>query len=193
MTEAEYSVGLEIVQEQHPDYPLLRQLEGGYSKTNAVYLRYALKSLNAPVIDANDAVLKKLNKEKSTLFGQRAKLSNGFHECDSDRERANLSNQIQVVQREIGDKIKVIEHFEKTGELPKPTLKYDIPADRYELAKKLASLRASISRYRRKIEDLAVQTDEHSRAKVVEINAKLQDKLQHKSHVEKALKKTGVE
>lgn len=162
MTKEDYSAGLEFLKLKKPDHPLMASLEKGYTPINCKYLNYALNSIPETTEEKRKekpVQLILIEKERRQLFGERAKLSNKFHDCSADTERARISDQIQIVQRKIEAFNKQIRHYNRTGKLPEEDNEF--PEDPIELMKKRDSFRSSISYFKRELEQLYVLPQNH--------------------------------
>ena len=156
MSDVEYSQGISRLKKHNPNHPLLSQLEKGLSAINKIYLKKALADVptaepEPSAVAHDDPTLEQLKIEQRKLFSERAQLSNRFHKCKTDAERAANSNSIKMVQRRIQSLWDRIDYFEANGELPKEDEKYPLPDDRGKLQMKINSLRASISQKKKKI------------------------------------------
>ena len=209
MTRADYNINLKLVERRMPTHPLLRVLRGGWSDVNVMYMKAVLEQLEAlpeevidektdieenafPKIPANDPVMIRLQKEKSRLFGERAKLSNKFHDCDTDEQRSYLSDDIQAVQADIERVKKQIRRYELDGRVPEPEADgtFQVPGDPYERVRKLDSLRSSESRYKRELEGLAANPERNKR-RIGELEGKIREKRNQIIHVEAAIKQAS--
>jgi len=187
---------LEFLIEQNPNHVLLPQLQKGHSTINEVYLRHALNKIQpvkqVPPVD--DVDLQKLYQIKSSLFGKRAKLSNRFHDCTTDAQRADLSDEIQVVQRQIERNMKAIKYYEEHGELPPQDQRFPIPKDPFAIVRKRNSLRSSISRLRKEIDTIGGYPADHpDRKKLPKLEADLNEKKLYLAHVERAIETESIQ
>jgi len=197
ITEAEYNECLAMLMEELPDHVLIKDLKKGYSVMNAIYLGHALKEIkiadpepqDAP--DPDDQELRKMEREKSKLFGQRAKWSNRFHDCQTDAQRAEVSDQIQIIQSDIASIMRQIEYYEQHGK-PMPVVineQFPVPAKTGDQYKKRASLRAMISQIRRKLRIIADLPKKHPDWKKVEkLEAQLSHNEKYLVYVDRAIK-----
>lgn len=194
---SEYGECLAMLIEEIPDHILIKDLKKGYSVMNALYLGHALKEIQIddPVskiaADPDDSELRKLQREKSSLFGKRAKWSNKFHDCQTNAQRAEVSDQIQIIQNDIGSIMRQIEYYETNGK-PMPVIvneDYPVPASEGDRYKKRASLRAMISQIKKKLRRIADLPKNHPDWKKVE---KLERQLSHNEtyliYVDRAIK-----
>jgi hypothetical protein len=192
MTHSEYTAGVEILKSKAPEHPLLSTLQTEYSKLNELYLVQALKSIDFTINPDNkeDLQLKNLFQQKSRLAGRRAILSNSFHDCKSDFERAKVSEEIQQIQFQISGINKKIREYEETGELISDSRLENLPEDLFELYKIKENARKNIPRLEKAIEDL-YQLPENApnrTAKIEEKETKLTGLKILKSYVEKLIK-----
>lgn len=193
-----------------PGHLLLSMFRRGHSAINALLLERELAKLPAPapapakpepseVIDdddadttddENDETLRRLRMEQSNLFSERRKLSNSFHDCANDRQRAGVSEKIQVLQHRIESVKQTIRTYKEQGRIPEPDEKYPVPEDPFKLLALRDSLRASISRKKREIEHIGREIEENdpaAPAKLEKAEAKLKELTIHLSHVKKAV------
>ncbi|MEL6141891.1 MAG: hypothetical protein AAFU67_09765 [Bacteroidota bacterium] len=113
---------------------MLQRLRRGHSSINEVYAKRLLSKIgeipssrpkktvqviSEPPIGVTDPDFLKLQSHISTLFGRRAKLSNSFHDCKNYVERANVSDDIRIVQNKISAALKKRRHFKRHGVVPK--------------------------------------------------------------------------
>ena len=206
MTEQEYFEAVARVAAASPAHPLLRTLQRGHSTINEIYLAAALKSVEAAamaeeatetadVFDANDdpadPELVKMRVEMRRLFFERNSLSNRFRDCRSNAERADISAQIEVVQRNIGRQMRRIRHWKLAGQLPDgDDGRHYVPRDGLELARLQASLRASISRKKGEVADLQsldLSENERGQRKLESCLKKLEDLEMHLAEVRKVI------
>lgn len=195
MNRSDYEAGLELLRKRMPEHPFFTFLSQGYAPGRVLYMRKAVEeAVAAPVrmkVDAApaDPELRKMYIEKSTLFTRRAKLSNQFHVCTTDAQRAKVSIRVQLVQREIEALKNRIEHYLNTGKTK--TMKSDkfpVPDDPYKRLKKRNSLRSNISNYKRKLKHLAGLPDNHpDRKNIDKYETKLNNLQMHLKHVESAI------
>lgn len=169
MTEQEYITGLERLRAAEPGNLLLRKLSAGASVVNGLLLKKALEKLGADhIVDVtkmlepdevfeqndptDDQLLRTLRRELSGLFSERNRLSDLFRSLKTDAQRAENSENIQLVQRRIERQMLRVRHYKIHGTLPEgDTGRHYIPKDGLELSRKQASLRASISRKKKDV------------------------------------------
>jgi hypothetical protein len=140
MTVAEYWKNVDWLRSVWPEWVLIPVLEQGYSYPNCIYLSYGLRKM-AHKMDAPRVAEKQLLRshspeqiklwfvQKRTLYGQRAKLSNRFHECSTDEQRAAVSEDIERVQVDIEKVQKVIREWQEKGVLPQKARERDPEMD----------------------------------------------------------------
>lgn len=188
-----YEEKLELLKSQDPENVLIRVLESGQSAINAALLDGQMKKLKRKPIEeveepelvpGVDEFLVGLYRDQATLFGERRKLSNSFHECDTDGERRLVSQSIQAVQRRIEHVRAQIRAYKNTGIIPAADDKYPAPTDPIKLITLQASLRSSISRKVRECKEYASNEDKRLPA----AEEKLRDLKTHLDRVQKAIK-----
>lgn len=130
-----------------------------------------------------DATLRALWAERTRLFGEMNKMSNHFHNCRTDAERATNSAAILHKWQEILAVKGKIAHYEEHGELPAAELEEndELPENPVLLSKKLNSLRAGISQTKSKLE-AAAGLDDATPGKAANIE-KLEAKLKRLRHL----------
>lgn len=195
MTAELYASKLEELERLAPKNLLLDKLKQGTGIVNNVLLAIELKKAREEAIEEpgdpiGDDRLKVMRVELRKLFSDRAVLSNQFHDCKTNADRAVVSEDIQVVQRNIERVMGWIRQYIVHGTLPdEAERKYYVPKDGLELAKKRNSLRASISRKKKEVERLR-QGDLSSPAlarKVESEENKLTDLKMQLANVEEAI------
>lgn len=199
MTAAEYHTKLAELQRLAPGNLLLNKLRQGSSPVNDVLLLNALRKAREqakppPEVDTDDPVgderLAAMRVEQRKLFSERAALSNRFHGCSTNSERAAISEDIQVVQRNIERLAGWIRQYKVHGTLPDEVeRKYYVPKDGLELSKKRNSLRVMISRKKKELETLRKGDLSHpATARKVEVEeTKFDDLKAQLATIEKAI------
>lgn len=192
MNKQDYTAGLELLKTKDPLNSMIDIISRGFTRINMLYLAAELKNL--PKDDkseddkpdySSDPNHKKICRNISTLYGARARLSNLFHDCEDDNQRANLSSEIQGLQEQIIKQRRAKDFYEKHQRHIDPEMThYEIPQDPVELIKKRNSLRSAISRHKAHIEQASALKDHK---KVDQINRKLIEKQTHLSYVVKAI------
>lgn len=198
MTPQEYSQHLLRIERDNPTEVLLPALRSGWSRANEMYLRAALRRLvvseqlsesfklseSSPKETAKpaDATLRALWAERTRLFGEMNKMSNFFHDCKTDEERAANSAAILRKWQEILVVKGKIRHYEEHGEMPPEQEEEDIlPDNPVLLSKKLNSFRAGISQTKAKLE-AAFGLDDATPGKAANIE-RLEAKLRRLKHL----------
>lgn len=197
-----YQDKLNALERAAPGHALIRVFRLIQSAGNEMLLDRELEKIPAqappaPAIqddpdpdEEEDETLRRLRIDQSNLYAERAKLSNSFHDCANDRQRAVVSEKIQVVQHRIEEVRGLIRQYKQYGTIPEPDEKYPVPEDSFKLLATLHSLRASISRKKREIEHLGREVAENDPAapeKLEKAEAKLKDLRTHLEHVKKAI------
>ena len=159
MTKEDYTAQLELLRKIIPDNPLLERLQQ-YTRVNTIYLRELMAEnvqprersakIGTPKVDFTTEIYRKLQMRQSTLFKQRAKLSNAFHDYpDNQTERANISRAIRPIQLRIKAVMIEIEHYSLYGELPKEKVVVDDPVyDEAEAIKRRNAVNSAMTRTR---------------------------------------------
>lgn len=193
-----YEEKLELLRHHNPAHILLRMLTASRSASSTLILDRLIADIPvkaAPEVqeeepedvrdldDPADVKLAAMRREQSDLFTIRRRLSNSFHDCQNDRQRASVSDQVQEVQRQIDRLFAKIDAYKSLGLDPgKRDEKYPIPEHPGDRVQLQYSLRSSISRKRGQIKDLADQPEKLEKAE-----AKLRELQNHLKHVEKAI------
>lgn len=191
MTHSDYNAGLELLKAKKPDHPLLKVLEKGMSTLNSLYLTQALKDIDMVITqDAPGGLeVKNLFRKKTHLVGQRAILSNSFHNCKSDQERADVSEEIQLIQHQIVGINQKLRQYEETGEIPSTSKLDNLPEDLYQLFRMKENARKNIPRLEQAIEELYQLPESPKNAqRIQEKEEKLKELKLLKTHVEKLIK-----
>lgn len=195
MDEAEYIAGLELIERKDPQHSLLPMLQQGYTGGRAIFMAKVVEELIAaePTASreeqAKDPQLQGLFRRQSALFGKRAKLSNSFHRCTTNQQRAKVSERIQEVQDRIRSIRIQIEQFLTNGRTSmEVSEKFPVPDGLYAQLKKRNSLRSNISNYKRKLKQLALLPDGHpERQRIDRYEQKLSTHQTHLKHVQNAI------
>lgn len=205
-----YAAAYSALIDARPDHPL-RRLLATESAGNRLIVDMELRKIGsvnvapAPIgaVDAvsepeneapddpSDQVLGRLRRQQSDLFGERRRLSNTFHGCDTDAERAAVSRDIQRVQRQIEAVRRQIDDYKQHGRIPGQQEKYPIPDDPAALVLLRNSLRSSISRKSKEIRALGESGDESDRLQRAE--AKMNELRNHLERVEKAIQDRDIQ
>ena len=177
MTRDDYDAGIEVLARVVPDCPLLPRLrKQGYTRINAKYLDRLL-SENVKEAPRRARVRKigpdssappqteewqQLQRRRSNLYRERAKLSNRFHDYpDSREERANLSRDIRHVQNKIAKVQQQIKHYSRTGELPtEPPAPTERRYEGVELVKRRQAVNSKMTRLRSNLKHKATARPE---------------------------------
>lgn len=207
-----YAQKIEALEHLQPDNRLLRIFRMVQSPGNEMLLDVELDKVGIPVsapapaepvaleepvqTEAEDPTLTELHREQTYLFGQRRKISNEFHECFNDRQRAQVSERIQVIQARIEIVRDNIRAFRQHGHLPESDEKYPIPEDPFRLIALEKSLLASRSRKGREIREIGDQIL-HKRPgaedRLQKAEAKYKELDTHLTHVRKAIQTRNLQ
>lgn len=200
MSKQDYLAGVELLAMRKPDHLLLAIVRSGHTRLNELYLERALKDVMTPAksneeeIPGADPVLVNLLKEKRTLYANRAKLSNSFHDCTSDESRANVSSSIQRIQRAIEAKNAELNYYQQHGKLPEGNqVDIDVPDDPIALMNRLLSVRSSISYNQRRIRILAALAEDNpERKKIPGLEANLKELKRKKGLYESRIAQENI-
>jgi hypothetical protein len=186
MTVAEYWKNFDWLKSVWPEWILITTLGRGYSYPNCIYLSYGLRQM-AYKMDAPRVAVKQLLRshspeqiklwfvQKRSLYTQRAKLSNRFHECSTDAHRAAVSEDIERVQSEIEKVQKVIRAWQEKGELPQKAKRGNPQMDLLLLNVQRA--RGAINHYKHRLRIELNKPDYPKKAKTIATyEQKLRDK-----------------
>lgn len=164
MTPEQYQECLKQVENRNPSEPLLKTLRHGHTRANELYMAAALRRIHKQAEQVRekddrppaDKTLRALWSERTRLFGEMNKQSNKFHECRTDADRATNSARVLGWWNDILAVKEKIAYYEQHGELPPvPEDGDELPDNAALLAKKLNSLRVSVSQQKKKLEGLA--------------------------------------
>lgn len=176
MSAKEYFDQLTWLEKVQPGHVLLPTLRSGFSAINCIYLASALKSM-ATEPDAPEKAqaqvnedpntpdsIRKLHMQRRTLFTDRAKLSNSFHDCQSDQERAAVSVRIEAIQNQIEHINKQLRDWKERGKLPE---KEEDPTEA-DLMRRINALNGAISYAQGKLKVLATQEQTEKNKALIE-------------------------
>ena len=174
MTSQEYNRNLDVIRQLYPDSDWMPLLERGFNPANVLYMEEAFKELKLNVrnivenntatmqtatidteYDLTDKYLAELYIKLNKLQGNRAKFSNKFHACVSDRHRGEISRDIATLQAAIGSTMKSIDYYKATGiKVDDIEDDFELPNDKFALSKKLNVIRAMVSKIKKRIREL---------------------------------------
>jgi len=147
MQRSEFDRKLAKLKDSNPLHPMIDVItDMGHTFLSAEYLLFALE--DAITVTKEEYTVDAIFKKKTTLYSRRSQLSNKFHSCTTDQERANISIAIGSIQSEIIPTKRIIDAYYEKGKLPDLPEKVVIPMDGRAKQKKLHSVRSSRSRYR---------------------------------------------
>ena len=210
-----YAEGIELIQKNAPQHPLLRVFLSGETVVNRLLLEKELAKFSSdprrsapapqpadPETDdfspdpVDDQVLRRLRMQQSNLFAERAKLSNSFFNCANQAQRRKVSENIQILQAQIEMVRADIRTYRSQGRLPEPDEKYPVPENPFKLLALRQSLRSSISRKSGEILHLGGEIlDKKSGAaeRLAKAEAKMTDLKNHLDHVQKTIKARNIQ
>lgn len=151
---------------------------------------------DAEILPDEDETLNQLHREQSSLFAERRKISNEFHDCFTDRQRTMVSERIQVVQRQIEMLREKMRAYRQTGRLPEPDERYPVPEDPFRLLALEKSLLASRSRKSREIREIGEEMRQKkagAEERLEKAEAKMRELETHLTHVRKAIKARNLQ
>ena len=198
MNKTDFENRRETLRKIDPENSWLEEIEGEYSIAKTVYLKTAARQIglnleDPPPVDPHTDTdkLKEASEKEPTkkrtyqtineLMTERARLSNQFHIATNDRERGSISRRIEKVQEKIKKNLRQIDFFKATGENVANQSELDEPVDKFELHKKVQSLRTSISYFKRKLKEA---TDEEEKKQIrEEIRQKMIEKANHEQKI----------
>lgn len=172
--ERNYYEGVQLLEGIMPNQVLLPKLKEGVSFMNRKYLDKIMKQLfydfpaqsealhEAPAAPSQPSTTEKeqkkdltpadyhriAEKELARAYATRRNLSNQFHLCKSNKERANLSDRIKDLIKDIGELKARINVYKETGYMPPKVVidkSFKIPKDAGALAQKINNYRTKIS------------------------------------------------
>lgn len=193
----DFAAKLQYIRSIEPNHPMLPQLDKGPGVVNNTLIEKVLSALPAPAAPSEvpedekmtekDPIIKRFRIQLRNQFVQRAKLSDHFHICTSDHERARISKAIESIQDKIELLFKNMDHYEKKKELPalETTDNYPVPDNPVLLLSKQSSLRSNISIHKKKLKKEAESGQNPDRIK--EIEAHLLHLQTHLRYVEAAI------
>lgn len=202
MTREEFEEGFGYVKKHLPaDHEVVAVIgQRGYCRLSCVLLDKLLQRIPSPAPQggqdrsSTENQLDALFKKKGHLLRDRAKLSNKFHECKTDDERAGVSEQIETVQQRLAGVFRDIEHVEKYGSpAPRPaqgrkTKKFRVPESDIDKARKLNSVRSYISKTKRQIRHIMrLPEDQKDTDRLRELEKRLKDLELQKAQLENAV------
>lgn len=194
----------------NPAHPLLRIFRLSENAGNNVLLTRELEkagwgepecgelpeeSVELPPIEVDDDVLRGLHREQTSLYGERRKISNELHECFTDRQRALVSERIQVVQSRIEIIREKIRAYQMHGRIVEDE-KYPIPEDPFRLLaleKSLLSSRSRKSREIREIGESLLNNKPGAQEKLDRAETKMREIETHLTHVRKKIKTRNIQ
>jgi len=167
MRPEDYQAGVQYLAERAPNHPLLKSLLREHKRINEMYLTRILKEIGPPAkpkvervtVDQgkskHDPLLDPIYDRMRKKYGYRAKLSNQFHDCKTDEQRAELSDDIRQVQNAIEELQKTVRYYKRHGVMPAEgeAKAEEIVESGVELMKRRNSLDNSIFYYRKKVRE----------------------------------------
>lgn len=203
MTDIQFQDHLGELAQLRPSHPLLPKYRSeGRTVINAITIREIVGKLREARHDGiaestgtgqdddpEDGILKNERIRQRKLYSERADLSNQLHTAKTKQDRAGISDEIQIVQRNIERCNRRIRHYRLHGAMPNDEkLRHYVPKDGHDLEKKRASLRSSISRKKKQVAQLRGRPVDGAAARQLEkAEDKLKDLQAHLKNVEDAI------
>lgn len=183
--EKNYFEGVEILGKACPKHPLLANLQEDVSFMNRRYLEAAMQKVyegfsikkkevavasepSQPVRELKeDDKHRILEKELAKLYAERRRLSNTFHNCNSNAERAIVSDNIKSLIIDINTQKSRIGVYKATGVVPPLPGggKLEIPQDNGKLQRLILNFRSKVSAQRKLINEYDQQERRKPKAK----------------------------
>lgn len=207
MMEKEFNISFNLLKERNPNHPLIGAINEGYSTVTIAYLRHAYNTIDLGMVvkatnnetsspepspEANstpDDSMTRLFVRKKVLLGDRAKLSNKFIDCKTDKDRAKISLLIQDLQGQIGKINEEIRFIQRTGITN--TTEENPEMTTLQALKKKNSLLVMISQVKREIEKLAREGT--SKSKIDDRERRLKELNHQRINVERTLKEEDIQ
>lgn len=169
MSEQEFNQALAYIKKIDPDNGWIPDLDKGFSAVRSMYMKKALEELKVREVfeqkpdtekpaELTESEIQQIRRSIVKMYTERAILSNSFHACTTDKERARVCDHLDVVQNKIKAAHLKIEYYEENGALPADPAP-DLPKDPYDLHRKIRSWATQISRLNKRL-DKAHTTDE---------------------------------
>jgi|GEM_PF-6534593 len=202
MTEQEYSSAISLIESIDPAHKYLKLASRAYTPYNCKLAAVILSTKNIVKQDDDEELgyqvrHRHMMAEISKLSGQRAVISNRFHKCQSNQERALVSDELRIIQTSISDARQRIRYLEKFGEETIATSlddKYPVPADRYAISKMIANHDSYISKYRKTLDKLAREKKNPNAARdIARAEAKLAHYENYREIARKALREETLD
>lgn len=173
MTDVRFDILLEELIGLQPSHPLIPKYQReGNTLINGLTIGQIVKNAQSAHHDGigqstgqpkdddpEDEILKNERIRQRNLYRERADLSNSLHDAGTVQDRAGISEEIQIVQRNIERCNKRIRHYKIHGSMPDDEqLKHYVPKDGAELERRKRSLLSAISRKKKHISELRAAT-----------------------------------
>ena len=176
MTEPEYWNHIEAISIKFVEHPLLPMLRKGNTAMNRLMIAPLVAKLRAKVDGevVKDPTLVSLNIRKSTLYKARCKLSNRLEDAPNQRKAAQISIEIDEIQKCFGEVQRQIRRALAGVSIRPDDTTVDLPTTPLERRRRLQSLRSMRSRTRKKLKTIE---DLPNRRKNINAINKLRDRL----------------
>ncbi len=208
MTREAYMDALGRIERDNPREVLLPTLRSGFTRLNVIYMKSALGRLTvpaqsvaarvvaAPMEEASaDEVLKSLYKQQQVLRGEKAKLSNDFHNCTTTDQRREVSQRVLGKDAAIRANEGKIAHYKAHNAMPSEDEddEFYLPDDPIALMKKANSIASQISQTKKKLDELgALGPNDPARGEIGKYEGKLDRLKLYKGYAEQKIKAASV-
>lgn len=189
-------------QKEKPSHPLLAVASKKFSLLAIKYLEKILfaKPPKVKQIEVEEDVstfpksIKQLLSDQRNLYSQRALLSNSFHSCNTDRQRAKVSRKIRVLQKQITANRKAVTEYYADETLPVSTQSPSFKElNIKQLFSKRNSLVSSISRWKKKVKELtSLDNSNVEKEKIPSVKAKIAKAQKQLDDVKKLIEDKAV-
>lgn len=158
-----FTAGLAYLRKHAPENDMLPIIESmGYSVVACAYLEAELDKLPVPTLPdpvihtETHPQMQEMNARLNDLYVQRARCSNNLHECITDKQRAEVVDQITFIQGRIKTAMLSKDFFHLHGKMPEieEEDKFVIPDNPFDLIKKKDNLCRSILRAKANLKKL---------------------------------------
>ena len=197
MSNEEYGIKLDFLEKRDPLNPFIDKLRKGNSAINAMYLMQEINDL--PNVVAKPIKKEEVNSKNKAavsmeiqlrhLRQSRNQLSNDFHLCATDSQRAAISERINELTKDIVALNDRLDNFVKTQQVPETPKsdKYPIPTDGIALFRLQGALRNRMNRAAKRISQLFEMNPDDKRIKPLE--QKFRELKIYRSYVDAEIRK----
>lgn len=198
--------GIRILEKIDPDHPLLPRIRRGDTPYNRIYLKNALAKYNLEellhrndpdddemdkILDSteqdDDPVIRQKHQAMASLYSKMARYSNEFHVCKNNDERSTVSRKIERVMNSIKEIKQELRYYYLHGSEKVADEKYPVPDDKVSALRRIYSIRASVSRWKRFIREES-KKEKPNGEKILKTEQKIKEYEIHAAHIQKAYK-----